>query len=46
MELNSLLFPAPKTKYCPEDMEGDIIYIPRYFEYSGQYRKYMKKKNE
>ena len=31
MELNSLLFPAPITKYSPEDLEGDIMYIPRFY---------------
>ena len=30
MELNSLLFPAPSTTYRPEDLEGEVMYIPRY----------------
>ena len=31
MELNSLLFPAPTTKYSADELEGDIMYVPRHF---------------
>ena len=33
MELNSLLFPAPSIKYTPEELEGEILYIPRFMKY-------------
>jgi hypothetical protein len=34
MELNRLLFPAPSTKYKAEDLEGEIMYIPRHWRYN------------
>ena len=39
MELNSLLFPAPSTSYSPEDLEGECIYIPRFFEFNKPARR-------
>ena len=38
MELNSLLFPAPSIKYTSEELDGEIIYIPRYFKYNNKHR--------
>ena len=29
MELNKILFPAPKTSYTPEGLYGELMYIPR-----------------
>ena len=43
MELNSLLFPAPTVKYTPEELEGEVMYIPRFFKFSKQYRYHLKK---
>lgn len=34
MELNALLFPAPSIKYSPLELEGDIMYIPRYYKFN------------
>ena len=39
MELNSVLFPAPTIKYTPQDVEGDVLYIPKFYKYSSGYRK-------
>jgi hypothetical protein len=41
MELNSLLFPAPATTYKPEDLEGEVMYIPRYVRYNKKTRQYL-----
>ena len=41
MELNSLLFPAPTTTYKPEDLEGEVMYIPRYHRYNRKTRKHL-----
>lgn len=38
MELNSVLFPAPSVFYTPEDLEGDVMYIPRFFKYDRDFR--------
>ena len=43
MELNSVLFPAPSIKYTPQDVEGDVMYIPRFYQYSRPYRQHLKK---
>lgn len=45
MELNSLLFPAPGTNYSPEDLEGEAIYIPRYFRFSKETRRVIEKEH-
>lgn len=42
MELNSLLFPAPNTKYTPEELEGEIMYVPRYYRFNTNHRKIVK----
>ena len=42
MELNSLLFPAPNTKYTAEELEGEIMYVPRYYKFNANHRKLMK----
>jgi hypothetical protein len=42
MELNSLLFPAPNTKYTPEELEGEIMYVPRYYRFNTNHRKVVK----
>ena len=34
MDLNSLLFPAPAIDYTAEELEGEIMYIPRFMKYS------------
>ena len=38
MELNSLLFPAPRIKYTAEELEGEVMYFPRFMKYSKGYR--------
>jgi hypothetical protein len=43
MELNSLLFPAPTIKYSAEELDGEVMYLPRFFMYSKEYRAYVKK---
>lgn len=43
MELNSLLFPAPTVKYTAEELDGEVMYIPRFFKFSKQYRYHLKK---
>lgn len=42
MEFNSLIFPAPNVSYTPQDVEGDIIYIPRFFKFNKDFRKLIK----
>jgi hypothetical protein len=42
MELNQLLFPAPSVKYSPEELEGDIMYIPRFYRYKKEHQIAMK----
>ena len=44
MELNHVLFPAPKAKYQPENLQGEVIYIPRYFKFSQPYTNYLNSK--
>ena len=44
MELNHVLFPAPKAKYLPKNLQGDVIYIPRYFKFSKPYNNYLNAK--
>lgn len=44
MELNHVLFPAPKAKYLPENLQGDVIYIPRYFKFTKPYNNYLNAK--
>ena len=43
MELNSLLFPAPTIKYTAEELEGEIMYIPRFMKFSKSHRTFLKK---
>ena len=43
MDLNSLLFPAPQTKYTAEELEGEIMYIPRFMKFSKENRTLKKK---
>ena len=38
MELNSLLFPAPSINYTPEELEGELMYIPRHFKFNKMHR--------
>ena len=42
MELNALLFPAPNITYTPEELEGDIMYIPRHYEFNKMHRAALK----
>jgi hypothetical protein len=42
MELNSLLFPAPTIKYTAEELEGEVMYFPRFFKFSKEYRAHVK----
>ena len=42
MELNSLLFPAPKMQYTAEELEGEIMYIPRHYRFNMTHRSIMK----
>ena len=46
MELNSLLFPAPSIKYSAEELDGEVMYIPRFFKYSSAYRHHVKKQQQ
>jgi len=46
MELNSLLFPAPTIKYTAEDLEDELMFIPRFIKYSKNHRLYLKKLNK
>ena len=43
MEFNSLLFPAPPVAYTPQDLEGEMIYIPRYFKFNKKFRAELSK---
>jgi|TARA_B110000285_G_C14868959_1_gene488245 hypothetical protein len=43
MELNALLFPAPPVKYTIEDLEGEIMYIPRFYRFNKQHQQNMEK---
>jgi len=36
MELNSFLFPAPASSYTVKGAVGDLIYIPRNFDYDKE----------
>jgi len=38
MDLNSILFPVPFVDYSPQDLEGDVMYIPRFFKYNRKFR--------
>ena len=42
MELNSLLFPAPGVNYTPEELEGEIMYIPRHYQFNKMHRTVLK----
>lgn len=42
MELNSLIFPAPTIKYTSDELEGDIMYIPRHFWFNKAHRSLLK----
>ena len=46
MELNSLLFPAPTIKYSAEELDGEALYIPRFFKYSSAYRHHVRKQKQ
>jgi len=37
MELNSVLFPAPLVNYTPKDVEGEMLYIPRFFQFKREF---------
>ena len=43
MELNSLLFPAPPSSYTSEDLEGECMYIPRFFQFNKPARRNIEK---
>ena len=43
MELNALLFPAPPVKYNIDDLEGQIMYIPRFFRFNKEHQSAMKR---
>ena len=45
MELNSLLFPAPTIKYTAEELDGEVMYIPRHMKFRREYRRVLKKKD-
>ena len=45
MELNSLLFPAPTIKYTAEELDGEVMYIPRHMKFRREYRRILKKKD-
>jgi hypothetical protein len=34
MELNSIIFPSPKSSYAEEDFKGQLIWIPRKLDFS------------
>ena len=38
MKFNSFLFPAPQVKYTPQDLEGEVVYIPRYYKFNKTFR--------
>lgn len=46
MELNSLLFPAPNINYTADELEGEIMYIPRFMKYSRSHRTLIKKEEK
>lgn len=46
MELNSLLFPAPSTKYSAQDLEGEILYVPRFYRFNQEFTKLHLKQRE
>ena len=35
------MFPAPTTTYKPEDLEGEVMYIPRYHRYNRKTRQHL-----
>ena len=39
MQLNSFLFPAPQVSYTPQDLDGEMVYIPHYFKFNEKFRK-------
>jgi hypothetical protein len=43
MELNNLLFPAPPVQYTPEELQGDAVYIPRFYRFNQQHQSALKK---
>ena len=43
MELNALLFPAPGIKYSADELEGEVMYLPRFVKYSKSHRTFLKK---
>ena len=45
MELNSLLFPAPTIKYTAEELDGEVMYIPRHVKFRREYRRILKKRD-
>ena len=42
MELNALLFPAPNIQYSPEELEGQMMYVPRYYRFNKKHRTALK----
>lgn len=46
MELNSLLFPAPTINYTPEELEGEIMYIPRHYKFNKMHRQAIQQLDE
>ena len=43
MKLTSFLFPAPEVNYTPQDLEGDVIYVPRYYKFNKTFRNQLSK---
>ena len=42
MQLNSFLFPAPQVGYTPQDLDGEMVYIPHYFKFNKRFRAEIK----
>ena len=34
MQLNSVLFPVPQVEYSAQDVQGEVAFIPRFFQWS------------
>ena len=39
MEFNSLLFPAPQVTYDPQELTDEVVYIPKYSQFSKVFRR-------
>ena len=43
MDLNSVLFPAPNIKYTAQDLEGQIMFVPRYYKFNKKHIEALQK---